>query len=87
MISDNPQGDCFSGYQGILCADCQVGFSRTGAFECGQCPHPVANTFRLIFIFVVIVLIIIMLIKSMLSGAKERKNVTSIYTKILMNHF
>jgi len=28
-----------------------------------------------------------MLIKSTMAGAKERKNVTSIYTKILMNHF
>ena len=34
-----------------------------------------------------VVFLIIGLIKSTLAGAKERKNVTSIYTKILMNHF
>jgi hypothetical protein len=42
---------------------------------------------RLAAILVVVVGVVIMLIKSTLAGAKERKNVTSIYTKLLMNHF
>jgi hypothetical protein len=83
---DSPMGECLEGYQGILCADCAVGFSRTSGYECGFCPHPVANVFRLGAIMFVAVFVVIFLIKSTLAGAKERKNVTSIYSKILMNH-
>ena len=81
-----PTGSCAEGYQGILCADCKVGFSRSGSFECGLCPKPLTNILRLAAIFIFVVAVVIMLIKTTLSGAVQRKNVTSIYTKILMNH-
>lgn len=83
----DPKGSCAKGYQGILCADCEVGYSRTGQFECALCPEPVANVIRICFIMIFVIFGVTMLIKSTLAGAKERKNVTSIYTKILMNHF
>jgi len=30
----NPIGDCDTGYQGILCSDCQPNYSRSGEFKC-----------------------------------------------------
>ncbi len=29
---NNPMGSCDEGFQGILCADCRVGYSRTSSF-------------------------------------------------------
>ena len=82
----NPMGDCGEGYQGYLCADCIVGYSRTGDYECGACPNPAANFFRLAAILIAVVIALILLVRSTFKGAREKKNVTSIYTKIMMNH-
>lgn len=30
----NPIGSCLTGYQGILCTDCAIGYSRKGDYEC-----------------------------------------------------
>ncbi|CDW88933.1 UNKNOWN [Stylonychia lemnae] len=60
---NNPLGVCAQGYQGLLCSDCKVGFSRT--------------SFQGMLIF---------MIRSTLNSAREEKNVTSIYLKILVNH-
>ena len=42
--SNNNLGEWYTGYQGILCADCVVGFSRTGSYEWAKCPNPVYHT-------------------------------------------
>lgn len=82
----NPTGECAEGYQGILCTDCQPGYSRTGDYECSLCPNRIWNVVRLGLIFLVVVALIVFLIRSTLTGAHDKRNVTSIYTKILMNH-
>ena len=82
----NPMGTCLEGYGGIMCSDCNIGYSRTGSYECGICPHPVANILRLGAVFFIFIFGIIFLIRSTLKGALEKKNVTSIYTKILFSH-
>jgi len=41
---------------------------------------------RLLFIFTLAVLLIGFMVRSTLKGAMEKKNVTSIYMKIMMNH-
>ena len=38
----DPIGQCDTGYTGILCADCQQGFSRAGQ-TCSECPDVVIN--------------------------------------------
>eukprot|EP00347_Sterkiella_histriomuscorum_P001991 403369895 len=82
----NPIGSCFDGYQGILCADCQVGYSRTGDYECSICPEESVNIVRISGIILLAIILVVFMIKSTLAGAKDQNNVTSIYTKILMNH-
>ena len=82
----NPLGSCAQGYQGILCSDCASGFSKTSYFECAACPDPLLNSLRLAGILVGVILLIILIVRSTLSGATHRKNVTSVYLKIMTNH-
>ncbi|CDW84862.1 UNKNOWN [Stylonychia lemnae] len=83
----NPIGECSFGYQGILCADCQVGFSRSNDYECALCPPRSLNIFRLSVIFIGFLSLIVFMVRSTLNGASDKTNSTSIYTKILLNHF
>jgi hypothetical protein len=79
-------GECASGYQGILCADCIDGYSRTGEYMCSKCPDPFWNVVRIVATLFFAIFLIVMMIKSTMAGAVEKKNVTSIYMKIMMNH-
>ncbi|CDW83118.1 UNKNOWN [Stylonychia lemnae] len=84
---NNPQGSCLEGYKGILCADCQVGYSYTDSrFKCAKCPDFTYNLLRLIAILIVAVFIAVFLIRSTLHGAANLKNKTSVFQKILLNH-
>jgi len=65
---------------------CQVGYSSTGSFECGLCPEKSKNILRLGFIGLGAILAVVYLVRSTLNGAKDEKNVTSIYLKIMTNH-
>mmetsp|Transcript_9855 Transcript_9855/g.9728 ORF Transcript_9855/g.9728 Transcript_9855/m.9728 type:complete len:161 (-) Transcript_9855:379-861(-) len=65
---------------------CQVGYSSTGNFECGFCPERSKNIVRIAFIGAIAIVAVIYLVRSTLNGAKDDKNVTSIYLKILTNH-
>eukprot|EP00347_Sterkiella_histriomuscorum_P024040 403332515 len=82
----NEQGSCLRGYSGILCSTCQIDFSRTGNYECSLCPEEEQNILRLVGVTVFAVVIVIALIRSTLNGALVKKNITSIFQKILMNH-
>jgi hypothetical protein len=79
-------GECYTGYQGILCADCVDGFSRSSGFKCSLCPEEKSNIARLFFIMLALALAIVLMVRSTLQGALNKNNVTSIYIKILMNH-
>lgn len=83
---NDPMGTCATGYQGILCTDCQKGYSRTGDYECSQCPEQSSNIVRLAFIFLIVIFGLVFMIRSTLMGAKNKTNVTSIYLKIVLNH-
>ncbi len=37
-LTHSPQGECLNGHRGILCAQCETGFSRDPSFECRACP-------------------------------------------------
>ena len=79
-------GECFEGYQGILWADWTVNFSKTSNYKCEKCPNPAWNVIRLLLIFIAIIIGIVFIVRSTLSGALEKKNVQSVYIKLLMNH-
>lgn len=83
---NNSLGACFSGYQGILCADCSVGYSRSGDYECAKCPAAYLNIIRLALVAIAAVIGIAFMVRSTLAGALQRKNIQSVYIKILMNH-
>ncbi|CDW74850.1 UNKNOWN [Stylonychia lemnae] len=83
----NQLGDCQEGYRGILCADCSHGYSRDNDYQCKYCPEHWANILRLLAIFIGVVFLIVFMVRSTLNGAKDSNNVTSIYIKILLNHF
>eukprot|EP00347_Sterkiella_histriomuscorum_P010863 403374635 len=85
--NNNPIGDCAQGYSGVICSDCMVGYSRTGENKCGKCPDYIINIVRLIFIIIALILLIILLIRSTLQGALNKRNITNIFMKILLNHF
>ena len=87
MISPdyNPLGSCAEGYEGILCADCTPGYSKNKYFECAACPDSLLNVLRLAGILSGGILLIVLIVRSTLSGAVHRKNVNSVYLKIMMN--
>lgn len=51
-----------------------------------MCPDKNANITRIAFIVIGAILAMVFLIRSTLNGAKAKKNISSIYTKIVMNH-
>ena len=84
--SNNKLGECFEGYQGILWADWTINFSRTSDYKWGKCPNPIWNIIRLFLIFLAIIIGIVFIIRSTLSGVLQKKNLQSVYIKLLMNH-
>ena len=80
-------GTCEEGYQGVLCSDCRHGYARSGEDQWLKCANPFVNFIRLLLLTSAILIWNIIMIKSTLSGALERKDVQSIYFKILTNHF
>ena len=82
----NPIGKCDKHYRGVLCASCEANYTKNSNFECNKCPSKVKNIARLVAIFVIAIGIIVFIIRSTLIGAKEKKNINSIYIKILLNH-
>ena len=84
--SNNTLGEWFTGYQGILWADWQPGFSRTSDYTCGGWPNVAWNIIRLLLLFVAVIIVIVIIIRSTLASALQRKNVQSVYIKILMSH-
>ena len=81
----NPVGDCSEGYYGALCSACMPEYSRSGSYACKKCPSAILNLLRIGGIMVLMVLGVVFMVRSTLGGA-NKKNVHSVYTKILMNH-
>lgn len=82
-----PLGSCAEGYRGILCSDCELEYSRSGANKCGACPSKTINIVRIAFILLGVIFLIVFLIYSTLKGAMNKKSITNIFMKILLNHF
>ena len=84
-FTDNT-GNCSQGYTGKLWADCQVNFSRSGSYQCSKCPNTAINIIRLLLIAIGYIIWLVIMVKSTLSGALNKKDIQSVYIKILVNH-
>lgn len=76
---NDPMGTCLVGYKGILCADCQAGYSTNSAYKCNKCPDFATNVFRISAIFIAAIIVLSLMIRSTLKGAGNVKNVTSVF--------
>ena len=83
----NPMGACSEGQNGVLCANCDPGYSLTGLAKCGLCPNLISNVVKLALVVILIIILFVLMVRSTIAGANQAKNNTSIYIKILMNHF
>ena len=82
----DPIGQCATGYQGILCADCAPGFSRAGQ-ECSECPQLVWNVIIFLVLMIVLILVIAVMVRSTLGGVEVKKPLYQVLLKIFLNHF
>jgi len=82
---NDPRGDCFEGYQGILCSDCEKGFTKSGT-KCKKCPSSFANVVRLLLFAFVVVIIAIIFVGATLRGAQDSRNYQPVYFKIIVSH-
>lgn len=63
------------------------GYSLTGLAKCGRCPELVSNVVKLVGVMLLVIVLFVFMVRSTLASATQAKNNTSIYMKILMNHF
>ena len=82
----NPQGQCFPGYRGILCAQCETGYVSNSNFQCAACPEQWKNILLLILVLLLASAVIIIFIKMTLMSTQAKKSNVSVYLKILTNH-
>ncbi|TNV88056.1 hypothetical protein FGO68_gene6920 [Halteria grandinella] len=84
----NLTGQCAHGYQGILCASCNKGYTlKQQSRECKKCPTIVINSLILAAFAVLALVIIIVLVWSNLkSSGEEERNYLPVYFRILVNH-
>ena len=80
-------GECLDGYKGILCTDCFPGYSRSSSFECKKCPNQTENLVKIVGILLIFIIALIFMIRSTLNGASQKRIITSVFQKILLNHF
>ena len=59
----NPKGKCNFAYEGIMCSECKLGFSKTKPFYCGYCPEKVKNIVRIVFILLAAIILMVILIR------------------------
>ena len=82
----NHLGDCEDGYQGILCTDCRCNYARAGFYQCSNCPNIALNILKIIGLTILFVLIMAFMVRFSILAAKQKRSVTSVYMRILMNH-
>ena len=82
----DPMGKCYSGYKGILCAQCEPGYVRDAKFQCAECPEEWQNILILVVIVLVATAVLIVLIRATLQSMKNQNSLLSVYLKILANH-
>jgi hypothetical protein len=79
--ANNPIGDCMKGYKGILCADCDIGFTRNREYQCKQCSSKVWVVGRIFVIILVIVALVYFFLK-----CQEKTRYLHVYLRLLLTH-
>ncbi|CAG9311412.1 unnamed protein product [Blepharisma stoltei] len=79
-------GLCDTGYEGNMCQGCSEGYSRVGKNSCGKCPDDVANSFRVIGMFILMVIVAGIMVRTTQKSAYVPKSMQSIYIKIFVNY-
>ena len=82
----NPQGHCYPGYRGILCAQCETGFVANSNFQCAACPEMWRNVVLLVVILILATAFLVIFIRVTLASTLAKKSNISVYLKILTNH-
>lgn len=65
----NPIGACAEGYLGVLCAQCDVGYSLSGVAKCGLCPEMTSNVIKLVGMMLLLVALFSFMVRSTILGA------------------
>ena len=83
----HPLGICSKGYNGILCANCDSGYYKTGASSCTKCPTRSVNILSFVGIGILTLAIIVLFVRSNLLITKVQKPLYTVYYKIFVTHF
>ncbi|CDW72226.1 UNKNOWN [Stylonychia lemnae] len=78
--NNNPLGECERGYQGVLCADCQINYYQNILYQCEKCPEIWRDLIKLISVMIAIVLISVLMIRNSL---KTQTNLETLQWSIL----
>lgn len=60
----DPKGNCSVGNRGILCAECEPGFSLTGLAKCGKCPELISNVVKMVGIMFLVIFLFTFMVRS-----------------------
>ncbi|TNV88001.1 hypothetical protein FGO68_gene2384 [Halteria grandinella] len=78
---------CAPGYQGVLCAGCESGYSLSqGNRKCLKCPSKTSNAFILTAFLIAILILVVILVRSNLRSSTKDKNYLPVFFRILVNH-
>ena len=79
---------CATGYNGILCSQCDGGYFKSDDNKCQKCPLWLGSFVKLLVQFTVITIIALYFLRSLMQNlAAGSKPVTYVYFKILISHF
>lgn len=80
--------ECTSGYEGLLCKDCQIingtKYQPSSGFKCSKCPDPILNAIRVVGVIIISLIFLALLIYVNLRKKKETQY--SILLRILTNY-
>ena len=82
----SPQGECHPGYQGVLCAQCEAGYTRDARFQCAECPPVWQNVLLLTIVLVLGGGAVVLLVKATLAANRTGSSKFSPLFKVLANH-
>ncbi|TNV88043.1 hypothetical protein FGO68_gene7468 [Halteria grandinella] len=86
-MTDSFTGVCAEGYQGILCSDCALNFSKNPSLSrCSKCPKQNINILILTCLFTAFIVLIVILVNSNRVNSKNEKNYLPVFFRILVNH-
>ena len=83
----NLTGNCARGYRGVLCDICGTSFSKFSSSNmCSACPPFAANLAQVVGVYLVFLVLLAVMVRQTIRAAKEKKNLLSVYVRILVNH-